>query len=293
MKKIIKATYGSKNVIDIIEKLYINEKFNIFVSNDIFGDPNPGVVKKLQITFDDGSIISQEENMYLVYPKLNKKRLGIFYTNNHNTLIFDTIKLSLETIKKASDNKADILVCSWNRINFSPFNEIIAQTKISSHLNQILQILQLLYYARIQNKDYEYVSFLEHDCLYGEKYFDYPDFNSNCTCNMNYIGLSSDGWQNKNQNDKPLSQITMKFNYAIKHFESILPNALIRNSGLLEPPHDNNNIGEWNCENPSVHVNHGYHFTSHYSIYSKNKFVDHNYWGNYLKYSYLFPQNKS
>jgi len=288
--RIIRALYGTLDVTDKVSNLFTKQSLNIYVSNDLFGDPNPGTIKTLSVTFDTGLEISQQENFYLVYPKLDKTRLGIFYTNNHNSIIFDTIKLSLDTIKKSSDGIADILTCVWNRINDNPFNEIIAQTKTSSHLNQVLQILQLLHTAKTQNSNYKYVSFLEHDCLYPEGYFNYPDFEENCTCNMNYIGLSNNGWQKKNQNDKPLSQITMKMDYAIKHFESILPNALVRNSGLLEPPHTNRNIGEWNCSNPAVHVNHGYHFTSHYSIYSKNKFEHENYWGNYSKYSYLFPK---
>ena len=87
-----------------------------------------------------------------------------------------------------------------------------------------------------------------------------------------------------------LSQITMKFNYAISHFESSLPNALIRNAGIAEPPHEKNNIGAWNCVNPSVHVNHGHHFTSHYTIYSTEKSPLNNYWGGYESYANLFSK---
>ena len=99
---------------------------------------------------------------------------------------------------------------------------------------------------------------------------------------MNYIGVCKGGWQKRNQDDKPLSQITMRFDDAVKHFESILPNAILTNSGLVEPQLK---IDEWVSENSSVHVNHGHHFTSHFSIYSKDNLLqDHPYWGNCSKY---------
>jgi len=290
--KIIKATYGSKDVTKDVTKdvqsLIFNNRLTFMVSNDLFGDPNVGHFKKIIVEIDDGSLLSVNENEFLVYPKLTKERLGIFYTNNHNEKVYDAIDLSLNTIKKAAYERADVFTCVWNKIVNNPFIELTAQTKVSSHLNQVTQILQLLYFSRILNKNYKYVSFLEHDCLYPEGYFNYEDFSENCICNMNYIGLSKDGWQYKNENHKPLSQITMKFDYAIKHFESILPNALITNNGIVEPSHDNNNIGEWNSINSSVHVNHGYHFTSHYEIYSKQKSLLNDYWGDYSKYTNLF-----
>lgn len=286
--KIVKATYGPKDVLEKVIPYFNNERIALLVSNHIFGDTNPGSLKKLTIEFENGESAESYENNYLIYPKMNKEKLGIFYTNNNNSLIDNTINCSLQTIQKSSYGIADIVTCVWEKIPNNPFIEILSQTKISNHLNQVLQILQTLYFSRKENKNYKYVSFLEHDCLYPNGYFDYDDFSGNCICNMNYIGLSKDGWQDKTRNDKPLSQITMEFNYAIKHFESILPNALIINDGLSEPPHDNNNIKEWNCINPSVHVNHGYHFTSHYKTYSEQKKQRNDHWKNYELYSNLF-----
>jgi hypothetical protein len=289
--KIISAKYGTKDVTEIVQSLSLKNKISFFVSNALFGDPNIGLLKKLVVQIENGEKIEAYENTYLVYPKNTKEKLGIFYTNNNNKLIYNAIDYSLQTIKKASDGIADVVTCVWNKIPNNPFMEIYAQTKTSSHLNQVLQILQTLYLCRDINKKYKYVSFLEHDCLYPEGYFNYNDFESNCICNMNYIGLSNDGWQKRNRDDKPLSQITMKFNYAISHFESILPNALVRNAGIAEPPHEKNNIGAWNCVNPSVHVNHGHHFTSHYTIYSTEKSRLNNYWGTYESYANLFSKN--
>ena len=98
--------------------------------------------------------------------------------------------------------------------------------------------------------------------------------------------MSKDGWQDKSKGQMPLSQMVMKFDYAIKHFESILPNALVTNNGVVD---NVKNVGVWNCVNPSVHINHGYNFTSHFQTYSKQKKLLNDYWGDYLQYTSLFP----
>jgi hypothetical protein len=72
----------------------------------------------------------------------------------------------------------------------------------------------------------------------------------------------------------------MRFDEAIEHCESILPNALIRNAGSIDKP-QNLIMKQWYCTNPSIHINHGEHFTSHYSIYTKDIFTNHEYWGEY------------
>lgn len=284
MIKIIKATYGPKDITDIITSKIWSDKLVLKVNNDICGDTNVGVVKWLEIEYEnDGEIVKDKwpENTICSLPKSKTNRLGIFYSNNHNKTIFPTIEKSLNSIKKAADGKADILTCMWFPFEQNPFPQIISWYQQSSHLNQVLQILQLLYTAK-DIGGYEYVSFLEHDCLYAEGYFDYEDFEEGIIlANMNYIGVNKTGWQPLKQFDKPTSQLTMRFNDAIKHFESILPNALVRNSGLLEPQIP---MKDWYAKHPSVHVNHGYHFTSHYSIYGEGNEEIHNYWGDYRDY---------
>ena len=108
--------------------------------------------------------------------------------------------------------------------------------------------------------------------------------------NMNYIGLRKEGWQGRKQNDEPLSQMTMTFSDAIDHFHTVFQNALVTNSGLLE--NQNLKRSQWHCDNPAVHVNHGFHFTSHYSIYSDDYKDINDYWGNKDNYTYLFPEEK-
>jgi hypothetical protein len=286
--KILKATYGDKDVTDAVRSKINNNNLFIQASNSIFGDPCVGKLKHLILDIEVDGVFEQhsvEENSFIKLPKTNRSRLGIFYSNNNEDRINPCIIKSLECIKISSDCKADIITNVWNSLgNKNPFMETISWTKTSSHLNQVLQILQCLYIGNL-NKSYKYVSFLEHDVLYPEGYFDYSDFDDDIIINSNYIGLCKNGFQSKNPHQPPLSQITMKLDFAIKHFESILPNAIFSNNGNVEPK---NPIRSWTCANPSIHVNHGRHFTSHYSIYSKDTVSENPYWGHYSQYSNLF-----
>jgi hypothetical protein len=287
--EIIKATYGGKDCTEEVKRKVINGKLILRADNDIIGDPLVGVFKKLIINAKiDGEESENEynEGALVSLPKPKTDRLGIFYSNNINESIYPSIRASLKSIQKAAEGKADILTCMWRYEVENPFYQCIAWTQTSSHLNQILQVLQLLYTAR-ESGDYKYVSFLEHDLIYAEGYFDYPEFEEGVLANMNYIGMNREGYQPLGQRDKPTSQLTMRFTDAIQHFESLLPNALVRNSGLLEPQIP---MVEWNAKNPNVHINHGSHFTSHYNVYKKNDlFQSHPYWGEHSQYLSFFP----
>lgn len=277
---IIKATYGGIDCIQQLSVKLINNKLIIRSNNDILGDPIPGAVKYLEVDLEyKGQLYSTstKEGDLLVFPKSNSTKLGIFYSNNNDKTIYPAIHASLNSIKVASEGKADILTCLWQHDSKNPFPEFLAWTQTTSHLNQLLQVMQLLYQAREVNS-YEYVSFLEHDVLYPEGYFDYPDFEkSTVLTNMNYMGINAEGFQPLGQRDEPFHQMTMKFDEAITHCESILTNALIKNSGLIEP--QNLVRKQWECINPSIHINHGKHFTSHYNVYRKDTFKSHPYWG--------------
>jgi hypothetical protein len=280
--KIIKATYGGVDCTDIIQSKVNNDKLIIRSNNDIVGDTQPGVVKYLDIEIDHEGNISnhkiKEHNLF-VFPKSLSNKLGIFYSNNNTPSIYPAIRASLKSIEKAAAGKADILTCMWQHEPENPFPEFIAWTHTSSHLNQLLQVMQLLYQAK-EIHNYEYVSFLEHDVLYPEGYFDFPDFEEGCVMtNMNYMGINSSGFQPLGQKDEPFHQMTMRFDEAIKHCESILSNALIRNAGLIEP--QNNIRKQWNCINPAIHINHGKHFTSHFNVYTKDIYDVQEYWGHH------------
>lgn len=57
MLNIISATYGNKDVTDIVAKHVIDDKLSFVVSNNIFGDPIPNVVKYLSVKYEiDGKI---------------------------------------------------------------------------------------------------------------------------------------------------------------------------------------------------------------------------------------------
>lgn len=278
--KILKATYGGVDCTPQIQAKVNNKTLIIRASNYIIGDTNHGVEKYLELEIAYNDKISNhkiKENELFLFPKQTSNRLGIFYSNNNNPEIYPAIHASLNSIKKSSQGKADIITCMWQHDHFNPFPEFIAWTNTCSHLNQLLQIMQLLYKSREMGQ-YEYVSFLEHDVLYPEGYFDYPDFEEGkILFNTNFIGINTDGFQPLGQKDKPFHQMTMRFKDAIKHCENILPNALITNSGIIEPT--NLIIEKWECKNPAIHINHGRHFTSHFSIYTKDIFSYHEYWG--------------
>lgn len=286
--KIIKAKYGTKDVTTIVSKGVINNKLIVAVNNSTFGDPNPGVVKTLDVDYSINGIkksISVKEGSVMTLPITDGNKLGIFYTNNR--IDPRIISKSLETIKIASErSNVDILTCSWETIPNNPFYEMHCSVRTGNHFNIAYQICQLLSTAGLNSsKKYETVSFLEHDVIYGEDYFDYNDFNGDVICNHNYMGISKKGFQHKGQSDEPLHQLTLKYDYAVSHFKNILYDSISLGVNL-EPPHSPPYLIR-ESNQPSVHINHGNHFTSHFNIYQKKYFDDHPYWGNY-KDIYIF-----
>lgn len=287
MLKIIKATYGGADCSDELRGLMVSGKLLVRANNKIIGDPSFGIVKYLEVEFDDGHKEKVMEGDTLVYPKSKNKKLGIFYSNNNNHKIWPAIYKSIDTIKEASEGVADIVVCTWENMPDVPFQQVRSWYTNQSHLNQLLQIMQCLYTAKTMGQ-YDYVSFLEHDVMYPKGYFDFPDFQKGqVLTNMNYGGVCENGWQKRIQHDQPFHQMTMHFDDAIEHCLSKLPNALVANSGIIESQKLKHI--QWECQNESVHINHGVHFTSHNSIYDKNNLIEiHPYWGNISNYKNLF-----
>ena len=285
---IISVSYGGVDCTEIVKLRVRNGSLILRADNNIIGDPSIGTAKTLIVNIDGKKYSTKEGGLFVYPPSINRK-LGVFYSNNTNPKTFPAIRASLNSIDKAAKGKADILTCMWNVEPQNPFVEYIAWTKTTSHLNQLLQIMQLLYIARELNQ-YETVSFLEHDVLYPEGYFDYPDIAPGTVItNMNYMGLNKDGWQGVPIKHEPFHQMTMRFDEAIAHCESILANALVTNSGLIEPQIPKITRLKWECKHSAVHVNHGGHFTSHFSIYSTTDLKEHNpYWGYSKDYLNLF-----
>lgn len=287
---ITKATYGDVDCTGTIQSKVVNNKLILRSDNNIIGDTNFGVVKYLEITGElHGEVFHERvrEGDMLIIPKSSNKRLGIFYSNNSNCELWPAIYKSLDTIKLASEDKADIITCMWHQMPENPFHDINSWYTSMSHLNQLLQVMQCLYSAKESGK-YDYVSFLEHDVMYPIGYFDYPEFHDGeIYTNMNYGGINKEGWQEKGQHDQPFHQMTMRFDDAIQHCLDILPNALRTNSGMIETQKLKRK--QWECENQAIHINHGHHFTSHNSIYRKdNTYLEHPYWGNHSDYLHLF-----
>ena len=57
MLNIISATYGNKNVTDIVTKYIVNDEISLLASNAIFGDPTPNIVKYLIEKYElDGKV---------------------------------------------------------------------------------------------------------------------------------------------------------------------------------------------------------------------------------------------
>lgn len=270
MLNITCASYGEKNVLDIIQKRIKKDKLVLKVSNDIFGDPMPGVLKNLILNVN-GEIKVFRENSFVYLPKSLKNKLGIWYSNNN---VDNVVYESLQSLVKLKDD-ADILTCVWRPVKDNPFYQAIAKTQSSNHLNIIIQILQLLYVARNRG-DYKYVSFLEHDVLYPEGYFNFPDFETGIMTNMNYKGIYEKGFQKKTVEHEPLHEMTMIFDEAIKHFEKLIKKAIKTQNIFIEPDF---NRKQWSCINSAVHVNHGKHYTSHFRIYSKEGELFDPYWG--------------
>jgi hypothetical protein len=283
------AIYGGVDVTNAVRSKVKNNKLSIRACNSVFGDTSPGVIKYLSIELDNGNIIKAKEGDMINYPEVVNDKLGIFYSNNINPETSKTIISSLKQLEKVSEGVADIYTCMWRSEPENPFREYIAWTQTYSHLNQLLQIMQLLYSAR-EIHDYEYVSFLEHDVMYGDGYFDFPEFKKGVVMtNMNYMGVNEFGFQPLGQKDEPFHQMTMHFDDAINHCENILCNALIKNSGLIEP--QDMERKQWESNNPSIHVNHGHHFTSHYNVYRKDSyFHQHPYWGSHDSFKTLFSK---
>jgi len=278
MIEIIHADYGGKDVTSILKSKVENDRLLLGVNNGNFGDPRPGVVKTLTVKYKEDEEIkstSITEGEILILPFTKSDKLGIFYTNNR--IKPEIIKLSLESIQKASlRSGVDIITSVWEHVPGNPFFEVVCNIRTGNHFNIAYQICQLLLTAQ-SSKRYETVSFLEHDVLYGEDYFEFEPFKGNVVCNHNYMGLCKDGWQNKGQDDEPLHQVTLKFDYAFSHFRNILMESIVRGVNLEplhSPPYERRQSVQ-----PSVHINHGHHFTSHYNVYQKKYYPDQSYWG--------------
>ena len=198
------------------------------------------------------------------------KKAGIFYTNN--AIPIEIISRSLESIKVAAKkNDVKVITSSWDPID--GFENYICDHKNKGHFTLYCQILKLLFV--LKDESYDVVSFLEHDTLYGEDYFDYNSFDCNVLANSNYIGLHKEGYQKRPQVN-PLHQLTMKLDFAIDYFSIELVKTLHKNVTDVEPKQE---YSFWNSNQKSIHINWGGNFTSHYQTFGEVYSNDDPYWG--------------
>ena len=287
------AYYGvDEKYIDVKDRILsdIQDKKCIKVSNAHFGkDPAVNVLKRLRIETEDGEVFIFNENSichfyFLDKSILKKTRLGIFYTNNKiKEEILDSSLASIQKSVEASNN-AEVIVCPQISDRQKYFFEIDSIFKNNHHPNIVSQILQCLSVLNNYN-NFKYVSFLEHDVLYPEDYFAFEDFDESYVCNQNYIGISKMGFQKSNSAALPLHQMTMKADFAKSYFEKLLIKYLYGQFETLEPAGNIKNIFN---KNPSMHVNHGKNFTSHFQTYKKEYADKNQYWGECSKYQNFF-----
>jgi len=172
---IISATYGGEDCTQQIQNKVVGDNIFLYVDNSIIGDPNMGQLKYLSLEYEyEGERYTKKvkEREWLVIKNTTSDKLGIFYSNNYQNETQPAIKKSLETLVTASKDKADIFTSVWYKQEGNPFTEFLSPTRTYGHVNQVLNILQLLYNAE-KIGGYNYVSFLEHDVMYGEGYFDF------------------------------------------------------------------------------------------------------------------------
>jgi len=204
---------------------------------------------------------------------MSNLKAAVFYTDNTNPHITEFV---LQTIDK---NRGDVKVitCSNTPIENNPFENLIYNNPVRCHENILQKILMCLNHLK-EIGEYKYVSFLEHDVLYPEEYFDYPDF-KDVICNMNYIGICENGFQEKLPAQLPLHQMTMTLDFAIRNFEEKMKITKKQGWAFIEPE----NVRTYDTTNSAIHINHGKHFTSHFQCYKKETTPEDQYWGNYNK----------
>jgi hypothetical protein len=107
-----------------------------------------------------------------------RRILGLWYShfNQHRESDEHLLGLSLDSVKRAvasSECDVEIRTCVWSTLGaLNPFPENVTGIHHSSHVGITLQILRLLYEQRDAGKEFDLVTFHEHDVLYPEGYFD-------------------------------------------------------------------------------------------------------------------------
>jgi hypothetical protein len=118
--------------------------------------------------------------------------------------------------------------------------------------------------------------------------FDHPT--APVVSNLDYIGLSAQGWQPVRERHEPLHQLSMRWEFALKNLERAVEQAK-QGSAILEPQGDRSNWVRIPATPglglaPAVHVNHtAGRFTSHGEVvYGAAAATRHPHWGDHKNY---------
>ena len=109
---------------------------------------------------------------------MRRRILGLWYSHFNTAKESDKhlLSLSLDALKRAADAAecdVEIRTCVWSSLGASnPFPENVTGIHHSSHVGIAMQILRLLYEQRDAGKEFDLVTFHEHDVLYPHDYFD-------------------------------------------------------------------------------------------------------------------------
>lgn len=231
--------------------------------------------RTLNLLESSGKILSFEEDQTVIYPFDREiKSVGLFYTNNHIPLHF--IKKSLNQLATIKD--VNIVASVWDYIPGVGIPQLKSKTNSRSHLNIVLQILHLLEAIgdNYLNTGDVIVYFLEHDVLYPQEHFNSPR-RFDVFFNTNYIQANPNYWMSNNSNAFPLHQLSMRYDYAYDYFSSLIRSALLEDSIILEP--SQGRIQRYSSSVPSVHIETGSNFTSHYQTFSPLSTKMNPYWG--------------
>lgn len=227
------------------------------------------------------------------YPQRKRmKLLGIWYSNNKapEELMAASLKSVANAHYSTAYHDVEVRTCSWGPLRSNPFPWVKAKQSFKGHAAILEQQIQCVESA---TTDYDAVVFLEHDVLYPADYFDrignaFADNpNAPVVSNLDYEGLSPDGWQTIRERHEPLHQLAMRRERFDNNVVRCKADCDKQGWCLLEPEGDR---GDWvrlkvNGEMPSIHVNYGcdgqgQRFTSHGSVcYNKGKHGEHSYWG--------------
>ena len=290
--QVLSANYGtsliSLDATSVIQNIVNTGQTSILVNNSFVGDPVPGIVKQLRISFIyNGNTYNKtvNEGEYLSFKPFKGDKLGIFYTNNkiHPKIL----NASLKSINKCN---IDVIVSCLSDI---PIDYLIGEDKNNiyqikstqernSSLTIITQILQSLYEAKNrQDISYNYVSFLEHNVLYHISHFDYPL--GDIMFNTAYLGLCDHGYQLRRHYHLPSYQLTMKFDNAIPYFEA--QRDAILNNKMNDLDMDSHICNTYLSIIPSVYINYPNNEENYDSTFSSiQTSAFHPYWGIYTKY---------